>query len=717
MIWLIDGFQPHCEEGKRELMAEPLSGLEKTHILVVDDLPEKRLAYEEVLRELDQTVIAVESGTEALKQVLQRDFAVILLDVNMPDMDGFETARIIRTRKRSGSTPIIFLTAFADEVRTAEGYATGAVDYLPTPVVPEILRAKVRVFVELFQMRQQFALQAEEKARRSMAEEANRRLSFLAQAGAILGRFLEYDATARDIVRMPVPTLADLSVLHCMPRGSIDGKSILARHDTDGGCAILEFEAEGMISDELQQAMRHVMTEGRKVSLVDKSGVTQLILPLQARGRTFAVLALSREPSRRTFGSEDVTVAVAYSSRAATALDNAVLHNDLQLADHQKNEFLSMLAHELRNPLAPIRNAAQLLGLRGSDEPDLRWIREVIERQVVQMVRLVDDLLDVSRITRGKVRLQREPIELTTIVALAAETSKPLIDSHHHSFAISLPTYPVWINGDLARLAQVLTNLLNNAAKYTEDGGQIWLTARHDGEFAVISVRDTGIGIPGNMLSAVFELFAQVNRTLDRSQGGLGIGLTLVRQLVEMHGGTVVAHSAGAGCGSEFTVSLPTLQELPLRTTDNTDESASEELTARILVVDDNVDSADTLARLLRLAGHHVQVAYDGPAGLAAAQSFQPTVILLDIGLPGMDGYEVAARLREIPTTRDVLLIAVTGYGQQRDEVLSLDAGFDFHLTKPIDLSTLQSHMLTGRSSRWKAASPTASDVGSHPTH
>lgn len=707
---MIDGSYYRVAEGKRELMVDPLSDLEKTHILVVDDLPEKRLAYEAVLRTLGQIVIAVESGAEALKQVLQRDFAVILLDVNMPEMDGFETARIIRSRKRSGSTPIIFLTAFADEVRTAEGYATGAVDYLPTPVVPEILRAKVRVFVELFQMRQQFALQAEEKARRSVAEEANRRLSFLTQAGAVLGRFLDYDATARDIVCLLVPALADLCVLHCMPRNGSGGKSIQFRNDVDEGCTVLDGEAAGTLPDELMQGIHQVMTEGRKVSLADQSGITRLILPLQARGRTFAVLALSRESSRRTFAFEDVTVAVAYASRAATALDNAVLHNELQLADHQKNEFLSMLAHELRNPLAPIRNAAQLLGLRASDEPDLRWIREVIERQVVQMVRLVDDLLDVSRITRGKVRLQREPVELTTIVALAAETSRPLIDAHQHRFAISLPTYPVWIHGDLARLAQVLTNLMNNAAKYTEDGGQIWLTARHEGDNAIINVRDTGIGIPSNMLSAVFELFTQVNRTLDRSQGGLGIGLTLVRQLVEMHGGTVAAHSDGPGCGSEFTVTLPTLQELPARSGDDIDDCVSEDLPTRILVVDDNVDSADTLARLLRLAGHRVQVAYDGPAGLAAAQSFEPTVVLLDIGLPGMDGYEVASRVRASPSTNDSLLVAVTGYGQQRDEVQSLNAGFDFHLTKPIDLSALQSLLANGRASRRKAASSATSD-------
>ncbi|MDB5387190.1 MAG: hypothetical protein JWM11_2836 [Planctomycetaceae bacterium] len=674
-----------------------MSDSDKTDILVVDDLPEKRLAFEAVLNNLGQNVITASSGQEALKQVLLHDFAVILLDVNMPDMNGFETARIIRGRKRSGNTPIIFLTAFTDEVRTAEGYATGAVDYLPTPVVPEILRAKVRVFVELFQMRQQVAQQAEEKARHAASAEANSRLAFLSEAGAVLGRSLDFDATSRDVVHLPIPILADVSTLDCSPRSSLGRKTIISQLDEQGNYTAQDLKDNAPLPEELAHAMRQVTSSGERISLSGPNGVFCLVLPLQARGRTFGALALSREPSQRTFNMHDETMAVAFASRAAIALDNAVLHHELQAADRQKNEFLSMLAHELRNPLAPIRNATQLLGLRASDEPDLQWIRDVIERQVVQMVRLVDDLLDISRITRGKIDLQRAPVELATIVAHAVETSKPLIDSRNHQLAVALPTHPVWIHGDLTRLAQVLTNLLNNAAKYTEVGGQIWLTARHDGNSAIVSVRDTGSGVPPEMLNAIFDLFTQVNRTLDRSQGGLGIGLTLVRQLVEMHHGTVSAASDGPDRGSEFTVTLPVMTEMDSHNSPNRAGSLATGEPIKILVVDDNADSADSLARLLRLIGHQVDVAYDGPSGLAAAQIFEPSVIVLDIGLPGMDGFAVAERLRELKSTKDALLIALTGYGQYKDQLNTRQAGFDHHLTKPVELSALQLLLKSGR--------------------
>lgn len=680
-----------------------MTDAEKTDILVVDDLPEKHLAYEAVLQELGQNVIAVNSGAEALKQVLQRDFAVILLDVNMPDMDGFETARLIRSRKRSGSTPIIFLTAFTDEVRTAEGYATGAVDYLPTPVVPEILRAKVRVFVELFQMRQQVASQAEENARHAAAEEANRRLAFLADAGAILGRSLDFDATARDAISLPIPRVADVAALIFEPRGGIARTAITAQLTPDGSHRVRNFADTDPLPKELLDAMKLAMASSERISLLrpDADGTSDSIycmaFPVQARGCTCAVLALSRNPSSPNFSNNDVIMATAFVSRAAIALENAVLHDELQAADHQKNSFLSMLAHELRNPLAPMRNAVQLLALKSPDEPDIQWIREVIDRQIVQMVRLVDDLLDISRITQGKIRLQCEPIELTTIVGHAVEASTPLIDARQHRLAVSLPGQSIWINGDLARLAQVLTNLLNNAAKYTDDEGQIWLTVRCDDGLATISVRDTGIGIPPHMIHAIFDLFTQVDRTLDRSQGGLGIGLTLVKRLTEMHGGTVSATSEGTGLGAEFTVKLPILKDIAPTPTAIADLSPSKEWKTTILVVDDNVDSADTMARLLQISGHRVHVAYDGKTGLTAAQSFEPNIILLDIGLPGMDGYAVARQLREHPATKDVLLIAMTGYGQHKDELRARQAGFDHHLIKPVEFNVFESILAIAR--------------------
>ena len=677
------------------------SNFEKTNILVVDDLHEKLLGYEAVLEELGQNVILVASGAEALKKVLLYDFAVILLDVNMPEMDGFETARLIRRRKRSALTPIIFLTAFADEVRSAEGYATGAVDYLATPVYPEILRAKVRVFIELFQMRREVARQAEEKARQAATEEANRRLTFLAKAGAVLGRSLDLEATARDIARLPVSLLGDICVLSLDWVRGAPWKGLMVQVDSDDSSSLTEVHSPDQFPSDVRDVIRQVAVSGqlelvRDSSSDSKSPPHTLVVPLQARGRNMAVICLSRSKSGRSFNQDDLTVAMAFATRSAIALDNAMLHEEIRRTDRQKNEFLSMLAHELRNPLAPIRNAVQILGIRAPLEPDMQWVREVIERQVTQMVRLVDDLLDVSRLTSGKIRLHQQAISLSTVVEHAMEASRPLVETHRQQLAISLPRDVIWIHGDLARLSQVLTNLLNNAAKYTEEGGNIWLSAKLEDEWVVVLVRDTGIGIPPHLLEDVFDLFTQVDRTLDRSQGGLGIGLTLVRQLVVMHGGTVEARSEGIGCGAEFIIRLPLLKDrATVQPEAPTVEDNSSEPT-RVLVVDDNADSADTLARLLRMAGHKVQVAYDGPTGLDLARTFQPEVLMLDIGLPGMDGYTVAQRVRQLDSCKPAMIIAVSGYGQPKDELRSRQSGFDHFLVKPVDFRVVQSLLLNG---------------------
>ncbi len=675
-----------------------MADADKTHILVVDDLPEKLLVYQTILEELGQHIVMARSGAEALRQVLQYDFAVILLDVNMPDMDGFETAALIRKRRKSAHTPIIFVTAFTDEVRTAQGYAHGAVDYIPAPVVPEILRAKVRVFVDLFRMTQQVQRQAEErvalaeeKSKRAAAEESNRRLGFLARAGAVLGQSLDHEVTARDAARLPVPFLADQAAVVLVNRDSGDGKVYLAQVEGSQTC-LDECPDRGALPAPLADAVAQVLAGAPLAVHPSGQEPATLALPLQARGRTFAVLALSRVRSGRTFNTADQAVADTLASRAAIALDNAGLYHDVRQADRQKNEFLSMLAHELRNPLAPISNAVQVLRLRGLDQPELKWARDVIERQVRHMTRLVDDLLDISRITRGKIRLQREPVAISAVVAQAVEASRPAIEARHHHLEVNVPAEPLWINGDSARLAQVLTNLLNNAAKYTEERGTIWLSAAAEDGMVVLRVRDTGIGIPPEMLAAIFDLFTQVDRALDRSQGGLGIGLTLVRRLVEMHGGRVEVHSEGAGRGSEFVVRLPALERnhAPAPAAASGAPSPAPAVRRRVLVVDDNVDSAHSLALLLQIGGFEVHQAHDGPAALQAAQSFHPEVVVLDIGLPGMDGYEVARRLRSEPTTRDAVLIAVTGYGQKEARSRSFEAGFDQHLVKPVDYTMLQ---------------------------
>jgi signal transduction histidine kinase/DNA-binding response OmpR family regulator len=669
---------------------------EATNILVVDDLPEKLLAYRTILDELGQNVIVARSGQEALRAVLQNDFAVILLDVQMPDMSGLETAGLIRRRKRSEHTPIIFLTAFADEVRVAEGYAQGAVDYITTPVVPAVLRAKVRVFCELYRMTRQVLRQAEERialaeerSKREAAEEANRRLAFLTRAGEVLGQSLDHEVTARDVVRLPLPLLADEARLAILGPDRGIARSYQARRGTeDRGIEDLPTDAPG--DPALVEAVGRSLT-GRSVS---SDGSPVIALPIRVGERTFAILGLSRTASGRDFSSSDVTVARMFASRAASALENAHLYHEVQEADRQKNEFLSMLAHELRNPLAPIRNANEVLRQKASDLTRVRWAHGVIDRQLTHLVRLVDDLLDVSRLTQGKIRLEIEEVELGEVLAQAVEAARPLIDRHRHELNVQLPPHSIRLRGDMARLTQVVTNLLNNAAKYTDPGGTIALVAEQTDERAAIRVRDNGIGIAPELLARVFELFTQANRSLDRSQGGLGVGLTLVRRLIELHGGAVEAHSAGLGKGSEFVVRLPALaprsnHHTPSSTPTANGQSAHPFQRLRAVVVDDNVDAAETLADLLRMLGHDAQVAHDGPGGLAMARASKPDVILLDIGLPGMSGYEVARRLRADPGFT-ALLVAVSGYGREEDRHQSMEAGIEHHFVKPLDFRQLQ---------------------------
>jgi CheY-like chemotaxis protein/two-component sensor histidine kinase len=389
------------------------------------------------------------------------------------------------------------------------------------------------------------------------------------------------------------------------------------------------------------------------------------------------------------------------------AIERKRAEEALKEADRRKDEFLAMLAHELRNPLAPVRTALEIMRLRGTDDPDHERARDTIERQVQQMTRLVDDLLDVSRITRGKIKLQTEPVDLATVVARAVEISRPLIDARKHQLTVTLPPHPVLLDADLTRLAQVVANLLNNAAKYTERGGRIGLTVEKDGEEAVVRVRDTGVGIPAEMLSRVFDLFAQVDHSVDRSQGGLGIGLTLVKNLVEMHGGTVTAHSGGTGRGSEFVVRLPALAEVRSReSTQDVNGRPAAFHARRILIVDDNSDAVDMLATLLRMTGHEVYTALDGSAAIEAARKCRPDVVLLDIGLPTMSGYEVCRRLRQEHFANGPLIVALTGYGQDEDRRRTREAGFDRHLVKPVNLNTLEELLASAESVRPRAAPP-----------
>ncbi|WP_431855332.1 response regulator [Azospirillum sp.] len=676
---------------------------EPVNILVVDDLPEKHVVFRTILDELGQNIVSARSGKEALAYILEMEFAVILLDVNMPDIDGLETAGLIRQYKKSAQTPIVFITAYVDEVQAKRGYALGAVDYIPSPVVPEVLRSKIRVFVELFRMNRQLQVQAaarealaRSEAARAAAEEAIHRADYLAEASQLLARSLDLDDTIRALFDVAVPMLADRAVLALAnPDGS------LARVDTHPA------PADG--SDPLPEGLRGALAramESRQFELRREAQQAMAICPLLAGDRSRGAVVLVADGDR--MDASRVALAKEVVSRASIAMENARLYFAVQEADRRKNEFLAMLAHELRNPLAPIRNAVHIM--QGGDVTQLtmNWARDVIGRQADHMARLIDDLLDVSRIVQGKVVVKPEKLTLRELVDRAVEGSSPRVAGRDQLLSVELPAEEIELDGDAVRLAQVLGNLINNASKFSGQNTKICLTASHAAGELRIAVRDEGSGIEPAFLPHIFDLFAQGDQSLDRSQGGLGIGLTLVKHLVELHGGRVTAHSDGPGMGTEVVVCLPArLASAPGAVTAAPDGRGSPsrgKAPGRILVVDDLAASAETLMTLLEMEGFEVKVANEGASALQIAEQFRPDVVLLDIGLPGMNGFEVAHRLRLQPASRDALLIALTGYGEAESRSRSAKAGFDFHMVKPADVNLLLSLLANPQQARRTSA-------------
>ncbi len=557
------------------------------NILLVDDEPKNLAVLESVLTDPRYRLVCAASADEALLALVAEEFALLVLDIQMPGMNGFELAQMIKGRKKTAGVPIIFLTAYySEDQHVLEGYGTGAVDFLHKPISPAILQSKVAVFAEL--------------------------------------------------------------------------------HRT-------------------------------------------------SRALRMANIALVREVSERQRAEEELhRLTSELEKRMADRTANLVKANsDLKSAEmalreaaRHKDEFLATLAHELRNPLAPIRNALHILHLKGLKTPELEWAKDVIDRQARQMTRLVDDLLDVSRITTGKLALQKGRIELAAVAQGAIETSRPLIEQCGHELSVELTPEPTMLCGDMTRLSQVLSNLLNNAAKYTERGGSIRLTATRQADEVLISVTDTGMGITPEMLPHIFEMFAQGDRNLDRSLGGLGVGLTLVRRLVELHGGSVEAHSEGPDRGSQFIVRLPVLADSPAVEREQETLGNSPAATQlRILVVDDNEDNADSLGIMLRIMGHDTRVGRDGLAAVEIAEAFRPDVVLLDLGMPKMDGYEACRRIRDQAWGKEMVLIAQTGWGQDEDRRRTQAAGFDHHLVKPIKQTELAKLLAKRTSERNPVAS------------
>jgi signal transduction histidine kinase len=540
---------------------------------------------------------------------------------------------------------------------------------------------------------------------------------FLADASAALSLLVDFDSTLQKVAALAVPHFADwasvdvlesdgtlrrVAVAHVNREKAQLARDLHHRFPPDpelphGAWEILRTGRPELTSIVTPERLEESISSPELLAIVKSLGFQSYIgVPLQVRDRVLGVISFISAESGHHYDETDLAVAEDLASRAAIAIENSQLYRELRDADRRKDEFLATLAHELRNPLAPIRNGLEVLKLSGPEDPIADEVHSMMDRQLTQMVRLVDDLLDVSRITRNKLELRKTATTLEHVIQSAIETSMPVIEQAGHELVVALPTESIPIQADSVRLAQVFSNLLNNSAKYTEPGGRIDVTATIEGDVVVVGVRDTGLGMTAESLPLIFEMFSQVDRHSERSQGGLGIGLGLVRRLVQMHGGTVEARSAGLGQGSEFIVRLP----LAWSTEGNSpgepmpqDHVLSRRI--RVLVVDDNRDAALSLATMLRIMGNEAAIADDGLAAMNMAEEFRPDVILLDIGLPRLNGYEVCRRIRRQPWSQDTLIIALTGWGQSEDRRRSHEAGFDHHLVKPVDVERLK--MLLGR--------------------
>ncbi len=667
-----------------------MAGLnDEVKILLVDDEPRNLDALESILETSGCTLIKAQTADHALFAILQNEFAAIVLDIKMPGTDGLELARLIKQRKRSQHVPILFLTAHTlDEQEVLLAYGAGGVDFMSKPINPDILRSKIAVFADLFRTTRALASTVDalnaEIAERHRAQEQLRlakdeletrvleRTTELARANRELRDNEEWLRLALavaqvatwewDLASGKMRWSADPEIVFGFPAGSFGSHRRIANAVHVDDIASLEAAFHRAIATgDFEADYRVVRPDNSMVWIAD-------------RGRI--VHDSNNQPTR--------IVGVSVNLTRRKALEEALLESD-----RRKDEFLATLAHELRNPLAPIRYAVNVVGMKGPETPELRWAIDIIERQTQHMARLIDDLLDVNRITRNTLELRKETVDLASVISSAVEASQPLIEQNQQKLVVELPSQTILLDGDTVRLAQVFSNLLHNASKYSkvpEAGGTIWLTARHDESTVTISVRDNGIGIAKPMLSKVFDMFTQVGRSRGQSEGGLGIGLALAKRLVEMHGGAIEARSDGLGKGSEFVVCLP-LQPVTREQPSPPPRNASpqEQRKRRILIADDNPDVVESFQLMLQMLGHEVETALDGLEALEKAQQFLPDAIVLDIGMPALDGLEAARRIRQEAWGKRTVLIAVTGWGNDDNKRESAEAGFDIHLVKPVD--------------------------------
>jgi signal transduction histidine kinase/response regulator RpfG family c-di-GMP phosphodiesterase len=678
----------------------------KVNILLVDDKPEKLLALEAVLEELDQNIIRAYSGREALRAMLKEEVALILLDVNMPGMDGFETASLIRQRKTSEHIPIIFITAYGDEMHASRGYSLGAVDYIQTPVLPEVLKTKVAVFVDLYRKTEQVRRQAESLRRRAEQLQKLAAASVAINAAPSIDKMLQVmTETARDVI------------------GAHQGITLYIANE-GGETRKAKTESFTSFSDkyadwrdrklQLDSIANTIVAKSRTATrltrsellhhpdweLVNHSGIPpitggMMAAPLFSRDSVRLGVLYLCDRYEGDFTSDDEAVLVQLAQMGSVALENALFAEERE-TNRIKDEFLSMLSHELRTPLNAILGWTHLLRIKPSEE-EANYGIDVIERNARAQAKLIEDMLDLSRINSGKLRMTPRPIEITPVVRAAVDAILPVAEGKKVCVeCVCNPPVDLGINADPDRMQQVVWNLLSNAVKFTPEEGRVEVRVEIADQRLRIRVTDTGQGINSNFLPYVFDRFRQADSTSTRAHGGLGIGLTIVRHIIEQHGGTVRADSAGEGHGSTFTVELPTISlhvesaETPALTTTQLAEGDAPDLSGKqILLVDDEPDALDVMAQLLRHAGATVTTATCVADALECAVRMRPDLIVSDIAMPDRDGYDLLRNLRELPQTSAIPAIALTAYARQEDRVRALSEGFQAHLPKPVEPNEL----------------------------
>jgi signal transduction histidine kinase/DNA-binding response OmpR family regulator len=707
---------------------------EKVNILLVDDRPDKLLALGTMLEPLKQNVVTATSGTDALRCLLQQDFAVVLLDVNMPIMDGFETATMIRQRPRSETTPIIFVSAVNDtEKHLSRGYSLGAVDYIVTPIAPEILRAKVAVFVDLYKKTELIKRQGEqradfvrEQAARAAAEDEQRRLAFLAEASNVLSGSLENREILENLAELVVPKLADYCVVHMLDEGHTLWQVAVAHADkaleqqaraagaecpidcssSEGVARIVESGKSEIFSATSDGLLRSCSCDDAQFELLKAMRLTAaMVVPLNGRGRTLGTMSLFTSGARRQYGAAELSLAEAFAERAALALENAALYATAQRArveaesaNQAKDQFLAMLSHELRTPLTPVLSTILSLEHEHDLPENLRTALAMIRRNVELEARLIDDLLDLTRISKGKVQLNLELVDAHQLLRNALEICGPDIAGKQLEVDVSLQAVEPRLEGDPARLQQIFWNLIKNAVKFTSTEGRVSVATENlpNGTLE-ISVADSGIGIDPEALPRIFDAFEQGDHG---RFGGVGLGLAISKTLAELHCGTISAESNGVGLGAKFTLRLPAYvaNGATATPTEDTTSTVAERHSARILLVEDHEDTNRSLTRLLRRRGYEVLSASNVESALELGRSKAFDVLVSDMSLPDGSGLDVMRTLAN--GNGGMFAIAVSGYGMEADIRKSHDAGFTHHLIKPVDLNKLdaliQEHAIIG---------------------